>query len=334
MPYTQNPDFVSRFEETKTGVTSLGSNLETIHRYGIEEFKRTVAAESRANKEDITALRDAIVPLLLGQQSWLSDTDGNTLVTKLSSQDKADLTKELRSELLSHLSVLREACDFHRAEAVIAVNKQEPENHCHCHPQRNTKSVSLGFLSLRYETCVSHVCTCKKKLAPSFLRLRLAFQLLPFLEKTVEFVFGGTFMGGGCHVDSPLRVFRTIKRSESAVFQLFDVFVKRAGAKQKGSPWLTHMWHLKEEGVAFHCYDWSEGTARAELNLLHQQLIDMGGSGQGSIHDTDECGNTILHVGTRSRVISITILGLLPTTGSCFSDCLACPDLFRGRRRN
>lgn len=265
----------------------------------VQSLDSNLTSEARATREEIIALRNDILPLILGQKSRPSNLVDNGATVKLSDLDKADLTNLIRQTLLSDHRSLRDACDSQTIQIVSAAASRQS---CKLHGRRRPlSSTFLGFLSIEYENQPSRCSACQQTRTSSSRRLRLALQLLPFLNKTVEFNFGATFRGGGFHIESPLRVFSTVRRSESAVFQLFDGFVERCGANTAESSIWSHKWMVKDKAAGMGInlvpgYDWDIDAVKTELQFVNQCLSEIHKTGRGSIDDKDESGHTVLHV--------------------------------------
>src|SRR6202000_335488 len=170
---------------------------------------------SNATREEITALRNAIIPVMTGKQPRLSILDSAATV-RLSDAAKVDLAALLQWELMSRPSTLRDTCDFLMPRDNLPPTLAKPSQQCRCRPQRKRKSMRRGLLSFNYETRGRHEPTCpQSRPGAHSWKYHLAVQLLPFLNKTVNLAFGATFQCGGFQIEFPLTVFSTVKRSES-----------------------------------------------------------------------------------------------------------------------
>ena len=242
------------------------------------------------------------MPLILGQQSSLSNLQQS--IDRLSQGNQILLGTEVRRELIMHPSSLKDVCDFTTRQMEQLKVGSQFRSSCSCRKRRNA-GIDFGFLSFRYQHRIIHTADCPEKYSQaSSQRLRLAIQLLPFLDKTVEMTFGATFQGGGFQLQPPLRVFTTVKRSDSSIFQLFETFPERCRAKPTGSQWIDHGWKTARNGKmeqSFYCYTWDVNIVKIELQQLRRSLLDIRKQEPGSLHQRDELGHTILHVSTATR---------------------------------
>lgn len=294
--------------------------LNAAYQQGVEQVKQAIASESLANRNEISALRDALMPLILGQQMELSKIANKAINGGgLSDNDKNHLTKDLGHQLLSQQGNLRQACDYY----TLTSQMDESNDNCDCDCGTQQSNITLrrfGFLSIRHESKPpSQGVTCRKHRS-SLRRVVLAVQLVPFLERTVEFAFGGTFMGGGFHLDSPLRVFRTVRRTDAVMFQLFDGFIARSDGKMRSSKWQSHRLWDKVTRSGFQYFDLSPPVVHRELNNLYQELVLIDSSGRGSIHDVDESGHTLLHV-SLFHSYKLKVGNLTLQLGNCIFNC-------------
>lgn len=303
---------VGQLGDLKMNITSIDSKLDALYITSnevgsqMQSIRDTIIAsesertshlrnvfehESAKTREEII---DVVMPLILGQQSAVSSLQGS--IDRLSLGNKELLGKELRRELITHPSSLKDVCDFTKRQVEQI---SQPRSSCSCRKQRHA-NIRFGFLSFQYHGRTVHRIGCPERYLPaSSPSLRLALQLLPFLEKTVEVTFGATFQGGGFQVQSPLRIFTTVKRSSSELFQLFESFPDRCKAEPTGSQWLNHGWRTSRNGrfeQMFYCYTWDVNTAKIGLQQLLQALMDIRERQPYIFHQRDEQGHTVLHV--------------------------------------
>lgn len=295
--------------EVHMKVDGLGERVISTQSKIASQLELTVRQESSATKEELLELRNAVMPVIMGIQTKLSSLD-RAAASRLSDGDKADLVTQLRRELMSHPGTLRDACDYLTLwDNLSPALAPKPSQQCRCHSQWKQKSVARGPFYFRFKTGGSHEPTCPQK-CPSALswKYQLGIQLLPFLNKTVELTFGATFCGGGFQVESPLTVFATVKRSESRIFQLFEQFPDRCGARKRRVNQPAAWWRLQkgdreQDYEMFFGYTWDVEVAKHQLQQVHGSLLEASENGIGSISDKDEYGHTILHV--RSEEIGV-----------------------------
>lgn len=233
--------------------------------------------------------------------------------TRLSEPENMVLAGELQRRFVLQPSLMRDACNF-----TVAQTARLSTWPCQCGTLRRETALRLGPLSLNVETKRKHDKTCPRAhVAGSAWRYRLAVQLLPLLSKTVELTFGATHGGGGFEMEQPLRVFATVRRDQSAVFQLFDDFPRRYGAVKKQAGYKGFAWVDSEDlrrviwypGQWFAGYDWDVEAVRQGLRNMAESLRDAVLQGTGSVRDRDQYGHTILHVScSSSRVRSRSVM--------------------------
>ncbi|KAI9164088.1 hypothetical protein HJFPF1_05724 [Paramyrothecium foliicola] len=304
-------------QHTNSEVQSLRETVVSQQKEALTQISSTIRNDSSSMQLQIMRLRDDILPLLIGQQTSFSELMNREESLKLAEQNREGLLAELRKELVKHPSTMREACNFQVAQLESSSVPLGMEAPCHCRSHRNTKSATFGFLSFHYETRDSHSPTCQEKyMRSTSQKFRLALQLLPFLNRTVELTFGATFYGGGFHIDPPLHLFATVQRSRSYMFRLFDSFPESCNAVTKGSEKQDNMWSTP--GTSFNRYEWDVEQARLQLQLLYRSLLDMERNGLGSLQDRDENGHTVLH----EMLILIGILAPIYASLVSEVDCL------------
>jgi len=282
----------SRVEELGTKIDQLGASSQEAHMRVdnlcdritstqsnvASQLELTVRHESSATREEIIALRNAIILAMTGKQPGLSSVD-LAVIVRLSDADKADLEAQLRLELMSRPSALRDTCDFLMLRDNLSPALFQPSQQCRCRAKWKGKSVRRGLLSFNYETRGRHEPTCPQSWSSiQSCKCQIAIPLLPFLNKTIELTFRATFQGGGFQIEFPLTVFATVKRSESCIFQLFELFPDRCGARFRCAKWSSYMWRLQGEGERSYQlifgYEWDIEDARQQLRQSYQFLLE------------------------------------------------------------
>ncbi len=208
--------------------------------------------------------------------------------------DREKLSSTILGDVTSNSSAFCSAMEF-VGRSVI----------CKCRPVGNKRRMEIGnsrWLSWRYEARRQHEASCPYKQfeGPSW-RHQLAIQLMPFMRKTVQLAFNATRRGGGYDIEFPIRVFSTVKRSESYIFRLFDAFPGRCNALvRKMSPEESdRAWFSQRTQTWFGGFEWDVPTVREHLVRVRRYLLEAEGNGLGSIGDKDESGHTVLYVSLR-----------------------------------
>jgi hypothetical protein len=291
-------------QEMHMKVDGLGDRIISTQSKIASQLELMTRQESSVTKEELLDLRNAVMPVITGIQTKLSNLD-RAVAYRLSDGDKADLVTQLRRELMSHPSTLRDACDYltHEDNSPPAL-EPKPSQQCRCHSQWRQKFVARGPFSFRFKTGGRHEPTCRRRCSSALSwKYQLGIQLLPFLNKTVELTFGATFRGGGFQIEPPLTVFATVKRSESCIFQLFEQFPDQCGARKRcmdqptpAGLWRLQKGELEQDYEMFIGYSWDVTVAKRRLKQVHDSLLEASKNGIGSISDKDQYGHTILHV--------------------------------------
>ena len=180
-------------------VTRLAEDVSVRHQMLIDSF---------AERE--RRLRDDIIYVLLGRK------DNISIESQRTSQD----ISEAKQGVVQH-SVRRELmrCPSSLAEASASLRVRR----CRCRPVREFTDTSFWGLSFRAEESNEHWAGCRyaKSGARSWAYSARA-ALTPFLNLTLELAIGATARGTAWSLASPLRLYATVRRSGSPLFQAFD----------------------------------------------------------------------------------------------------------------
>ena len=137
----------------------------------------------------------------------------------------------------------------------------------------------------------------------------LPAQLLPFVERVVQITFAATSGAGGYSIGPSLRYFGIVERSNSPAFQLFDDFSLRCARKiyispgeyygEAGRPRKGQVLRFIQTntGMRWSYFDWNRDLLKTEMQKLHRNLLLLFSTGRSSASNSDEFGNTLLHVG-------------------------------------
>ncbi|KAI5468038.1 hypothetical protein BGZ63DRAFT_450072 [Mariannaea sp. PMI_226] len=260
-----------------------------------------------ATKTSITELRDAVVTLALGRTDALQP-DHVTTAAELSPLGREYLVREVCEALAKHPSALNKCCDngvssiYNAARSVDLTSTfhSKPVD-CSCRLSRRRRFRKYGFLGLNYEELVPHYPSCPfTKVAEQSSRYTVSVQLIPVLEKTVEFMFGASFQGGGFSLSHSIRAFATVKREYSPLFKLFDdvpsLCARRCyGPLQNGCRDECSSSIYEKKVDRFFHFHWDIESVRIQLRFLPQRLLCLAAEGSAALTDKDECGRTLLH---------------------------------------
>lgn len=252
--------------------------------------------QSQLTLREMVTLRDGMLPVITGREPGMSGAAQN-IAERLSDTDKRDMVFLLMNDLIRTPRALHEVCDeiIPRHESLPG-----PSRLAGCSRRCQGRSLGakddlppFGRHKNRY-----HDESCPWFRSPAWSRrYQFSFQLLPFLNKTVEIVFGATFQGGGFHIEPPLRVYPTVRRLQSPIFSLFDNLPKRCTLETTELEYFTeYSWVDQWDRVRCAGWKWDLGRVRLELANLPEKLAMIQASGRGSIRDKDESGQTLLVV--------------------------------------
>ncbi len=281
-----------------SGLVSATSNMHSNPTAASHaQLQIVVRQEPQAvSKDDLMELRSAIMSAITGERGGhgLSSAEAGR-TSQLSDTDRITVNSAILRDLSSHPNTLS------RAMAFLG------EDPCNCRPIRERRSIADSrWLSWRYEFRQRHDVRCPyRQFEGGSWRHRLSLQLMPFMRKTVQVAFSATRRGGGCHIEFPIRVFSTVKRSESYIFEIFDGFPARCNARERGSAKVyesDRAWINRRTGKWFAGFEWDVAKVRKQLAQMRQLLLGAKGNGVGSIGDKDEEGHTVFYVSLSSKL--------------------------------
>lgn len=100
-------------------------------------------------------------------------------------------------------------------------------------------------------------------------------------------------------MEFPIRVFSTVERTESYIFQMFDNFPTLCNAKKRArilAHGLERTWIERSTNNWFGGFEWDVARVREELVRLRHRLLEAEVEGIGSLGDKDEAGFTVIYV--------------------------------------
>lgn len=282
--------------------------------------------------DDIKQLRDHILPWLVGSRVAFVSPDEPT-TSLLCSTENSNLRIELARKLAESPGGFRRAWDntiygLQTGKGINRLRQLQVHHSCICKPGLSRKISRKGMFSLAFESGADHLpeCRCYTRRKKTW-RYTLAAHLLPILGRTLSITFARTSGAGGCSMGIFLNHYRTVKRSESDLFMLFDHFPEKLTQEKLTTRVISVVYEgrivfqktptvIDYELITFRDSENEiEGFSRSLIQLLHQGLG----------WDKDEYGNTVLHVSlllwctepTESRIQElahlILFLGLAPS---------------------
>jgi hypothetical protein len=200
---------------------------------------------------------------------------------------------------------------------------------CSCETKKMTLSSHFGPLKTRYASTTFHERSCQwswVKGSQSDYRIRISMK--PFVCRTIELLLNTSHWAGGSTISGTLKTYRTVPRQLSPAFQLFEELnaintesgsygmllrldrryaedmatsVTRSGGKT----------HIKTSECAIEVNyprpfteELQTESVLAWLKSVPSRLEALFASGAAQPTDTDEFGNTLLHVSAGVSVAS------------------------------
>ncbi|EGO55041.1 hypothetical protein NEUTE1DRAFT_139321 [Neurospora tetrasperma FGSC 2508] len=270
-------------------------------------------------------IRSELMLLMTGQGPYASASNALLpIVSRLSHEDRAQVTSMLLMTQAQHANnprrhsnsaAVRRSFDWHSAP-------WPPLCDCDIKTYNIEKTFKRGPFSFGYgyENQKRHHTSCPYnggEAVKQTWNYRLCMQLLPLVNKTVQFALSATIGGDGLELQFPLKVFPTVQRANSAIFMLFDNFAERCAelgffrgyyVNQRLYPqFLVHgVYPIDNEHDSNTAVAWDIDRVRQELRHIRRVLCDAHVLRIGSIRDRDESGFTVLHE------LMLLVLQLIP----------------------
>ncbi|KAF4944054.1 hypothetical protein FSARC_14774 [Fusarium sarcochroum] len=163
---------------------------------------------------------------------------------------------------------------------------------CNCKRATFHSTSSVWRLSLIKMSSTEHHPNCSwHKAAARSWSYSLAVKLSPFVNQTMQITLGSTFSRGQASIPWPLRFHRTVQRSESPLFRLFDEFLDKALSPTSFSSFRN------PELKGATDLEWNVTEAANQLATIEDSLIRMLRNGDWHGTDVDEYGFSLLQVG-------------------------------------
>ncbi|KEF52332.1 uncharacterized protein A1O9_11572 [Exophiala aquamarina CBS 119918] len=182
-----------------------------------------VAVQS-AIREELPALRDAVIGLMIGKTEELF-RDQRIAAAQLSKHERAELGSQVAGQLMMHPSKLQEASEH-------VFPPKGGSKPCNCLPLRFLSSSIYGLFGVKVEYSSQHRRSCSYyRSGRQSWRFAASACLLPFVQKTVELGLSLTSEAVCCSIAPPLTAYFTVERSQSPILKLFDEFPSRCGRR-------------------------------------------------------------------------------------------------------
>lgn len=248
--------------------------------------------------DEVEQLRDFILAWMTGsREAFLSLS--KTVAPALRFRENPNLHLELVKRLARSPRLLETT--FNNSFNAVEMIKIDSYNHrsffsnCFCRSAQSRSVTRRGRFLVVNESETQHQSNCRCYSGRKRIwRYILAVQLLPLLHRTLAVTFTATRGTGGCSIGVFLNHYRTVDRSKSELFKLFDnlpgTLKKRqvkgveegkiVFARTADIDILSHFYELEDPGNA--------------VNELLQSFVELLYHGHG--WDKDQHGNTVLHV--------------------------------------
>lgn len=292
---------------TITRLDSLSQHGQSIQN-GVSGVHETV----NSVRDELRSFRDEILRAITGEINSRS-IENQATAGRLTEQENTSLNRQVKDALVTHPQAFKQACDVwipcQNSTAARLTPVRDP-NACSCGRRKPKRwSAYKGIFGVQYESLETHEPHCiLHAIDKRSWRYSLLVQILPFLHKTIELTAGATFQGGGFEMTPPLRVWYTVKRSESSMFRLFDNFPDICCLRLiPGGYGSRHIKFRQQEGWVLGEWDW--GCVDLELSRMHKEIRTMASTSICPWRIRDEYGNTLLHVG--NDIYSIQIIAKL-----------------------
>ncbi|KIW16877.1 hypothetical protein PV08_04067 [Exophiala spinifera] len=258
--------------------------------------------EYDATRKEIFQLRDDFMQWIAGNHGSLSSPPES--FNRLDDTMKSNVRLSLISKLAEAPSALKSACE-HVSYGIRTVRKStradsQSTQGCVCVPTPDRRITRKGCVSFEYESISEHLPKCRiYQNRKRFRNYTVAVQPLPLIRSTLALIIKNKSGAGGCSMGISLSYHRTVKRSESELFKLFDSFPRKLSKKAYSHSSLSEeMSFLQDyEGgeppstITFSCMPMEIEKETSEWVQSFNKLLE-----RGCVWDKDEHGNTCLHV--------------------------------------
>lgn len=288
-----------------------------------QDMLRSSLEECAATRQDVARLRTDFMQWIAGSHVGSSSPSGPDS-RLLRDAMNHDLSLGLEHILTDTPSALNDACEKISNSLLRKTRCSSTADYlmkygCSCTPVPSRWIIKRGVITFAYESFSTHSPRCKvyqqRKSLESYI---LAIQLLPMLGRTLAFTITKTSGAGGCSIGSCLSSYRTVRRSESDLFKLFDGFPGRLSRKicHNATRFVTagHLVFVYNDN----CQNPEEASIRDKVSIQFSCTLEEVENEiqkfvesftellhRGSVWDKDEYGNTCLHVGPDFKFANI-----------------------------
>ncbi|KAF2266126.1 hypothetical protein CC78DRAFT_542831 [Lojkania enalia] len=281
--------------------SAASSNSLHVDQIQLRDTVDATRIECQRIGNEVQQLRDHILLWIIGSRMEFSTYE--PIMSLLSSADSSDLRVELARKLAESPSGFRKACDntlygLQTTKETRLRRDRRAQNSCVCKLVLNRLIARRGRLNFVFESDAEHfperICYLRQK---KKWRYTLSAHLLPLLRRTLDITITITSGAGGCSIGVFLNYYRTVRRSESELYRLFDHFpenlIQRRCAKPIPLVQEGRIVFLKTSGLNYHSELVTIGDSAGEIDGLARSFIELLHRGYG--WDKDEYGNTVLH---------------------------------------
>ena len=255
-------------QQTAGTVRSLGPSLHQESAF----IQHAIEQLGEKTSIDLTLLRNDILREITAQTQRTPESLLNAHLS-LSPSEAEELAKQLLAQLVRYPSSLRQA--FHGIEAIALSEHQD------------TPLVSCSTKSRQR----------KRQRQWSF---SINLPLVTLIRRTIRLTFEASFKAGGISIGQTIRCYNIVQRSKSPAFRLFDDFPATLGERfsmEKMCPQAPEYHRSGQEKLCFCVYYlYNPALAKTRLRRIYYELRQLFQHGLASARDTDEFGNSLLHV--------------------------------------
>ncbi|KAK4457676.1 hypothetical protein QBC42DRAFT_278542 [Cladorrhinum samala] len=291
---TQTVNIADDITKLRAQGRAVSDSLDNIvHSQGSQSSElQQLQQEARLMRDEIRAMGSNLINIMTANADAASHSRLGGL-DALNAEERAVMERGVRRHFVQKPSALRDA---HR----IARGALHLFQECNCRTISEKVERRMGRFSVIAGTESKHGSGCPLyNIGQHSWYYSLTAQLLPFINKTVEFTVGVTHQAGWSSVMSPLRFRGTVRRAKSPIFQLFDALPKlyaHEDVPNFNRDIHSAMYYGRSPKSDFRIVQlkWDVERTRDALENIYGKILWAVESGIASGADVDEMGHTFL----------------------------------------
>ena len=272
--------------------STITPHLELLHLQGktVHDEVSGVRETTTLMWSELKSLRDELLCLITQGTPTISP-QSQEIAGRLTNNQNVELNHQIRRTLLETPQAIQQATDTWSTNSNASFFGSRS---CSCIRRTEKWSTYKGIFGVRHTSLENHEALCHLRTIDSqSWKYSLSIQLLPFLKKTVELTFRATYQGGELAMAPPLKIWNTVKRSESPIFQLFDDFADICGTSH--SEFRVKLINLRTSNQVNHY--WDTHVVENQLSFMCQRIMELTTTDACPWRTRDQHGNTLWHVG-------------------------------------